>query len=153
MKTRPHCRQCLFVAILLLTGLACNSPAQTDTTTAGDPPTRPLSEPVADASAGVENLSVEAFREKMDDPNTVIVDMRTPEETAQGMIEGAIQIDYKSPGFAEQVAKLDRDKTYLLYCRSGRRSGLGGEIMSEMGFDRLYNLEGGYLAWQERQAQ
>lgn len=96
-----------------------------------------------------KNLDVAAFKAKMEDENTVVLDVRTPRETAQGMIEGAIELDIKAPDFAEQVAQLDKDKTYLVYCRSGRRSVTACNIMAEQGFPELYNLLGGYLEWQQ----
>ncbi|MCB0638920.1 MAG: rhodanese-like domain-containing protein [Lewinella sp.] len=93
------------------------------------------------------NLDVAGFRAKMNDNNVVILDVRTPQETAQGMIEGAIEINVTAPDFAQRVAELDKDKTYLVYCRSGRRSVTACNIMAEQGFSDLYNLLGGYLAW------
>ncbi len=83
----------------------------------------------------------------MPDPNVVILDVRTPAETAHGKIEGAIEIDYNSPDFALKVGGLDKSKTYLVYCRSGNRSGKACSMMQQQGFTRLYNLQGGMLAW------
>lgn len=94
-----------------------------------------------------KNLDVAAFKAKMNDENIVVLDVRTPEETAQGMIEGAIELNVKAPDFAKKVAELDKDKTYLVYCRSGRRSVTACDIMAEEGFSDLYNLQGGYLEW------
>lgn len=80
-------------------------------------------------------------------PGVVVLDVRTPEETAQGKIQGAIELDFRSPDFAAEVAKLDPEKTYLVYCRSGNRSGKACHLMAEKGFKNLFNLSGGYLAW------
>ncbi|MCC6725269.1 MAG: rhodanese-like domain-containing protein [Saprospiraceae bacterium] len=96
---------------------------------------------------GYTDLDVAAFKAKIAEPGIVLLDMRTPEETAQGMIEGAGQLDYEAPSFEAEVAKLDKSKTYLLYCRSGRRSGEACTYMAKQGFKNLYNLKGGYLAW------
>ena len=96
-----------------------------------------------------KNLDVTAFKAKMNEENTIVLDVRTPEETAQGVIEGAIELDVKAPDFAEKVAQLDKDKSYLVYCRSGRRSVTACNIMAEEGFSDLYNLLGGYLEWSE----
>lgn len=93
------------------------------------------------------NLEVADFRAKIDDDNVVILDVRTPAETAQGMIEGAIELNVNAPDFAQRVSELDKDKTYLVYCRSGRRSVTACNVMHNQGFDSLYNLVGGYLAW------
>lgn len=82
-----------------------------------------------------------------DDAITVI-DVRTPEEYAQGHIDGATLLDFYEPTFADQLAELDRDGTYLLYCRSGNRSGQAASIMSELGFDQVYDAQGGVIAYE-----
>ena len=95
----------------------------------------------------VTDLTVPAFAEKMDDRGVVILDVRTPAETAEGKIPGAREIDFRAPDFADRIAELDPKKTYLVYCRSGNRSGQATQRMAELGFKKLYNLEGGFLAW------
>ena len=80
-------------------------------------------------------------------PDVVILDVRTPGETAAGMIEGAVEIDFRGDNFKDQISALDKDKTYLVYCKSGGRSASACEIMQEMGFEKLYNLDGGYTRW------
>jgi rhodanese-related sulfurtransferase len=94
-----------------------------------------------------QNLTVNEFRQKMTDPNVVVLDVRTPEETYLGKIEGAQELDFRNPNFAEEVEKLDKSKTYLVYCRSGARSEKACNLMAEKGFPLLFNLKGGYLAW------
>lgn len=100
-------------------------------------------------SEGYTNLDVAAFKAKMAEPGIVLLDVRTPEETAEGMIEGAGQLDFEAANFEAEVDKLDKSKTYLIYCRSGNRSGQACELMAEKGFKSLYNLKGGYIAWTE----
>jgi len=68
-------------------------------------------------------------------------------EVAQGMIENAIQIDFNASDFESKIAALDKDKEYLMYCRSGNRSGRACKMMQKKGFKNLYNLEKGYSAW------
>lgn len=82
-----------------------------------------------------------------EDPAVTVVDVRTPEEFADGHLEGAELIDFYDATFAAQLAELDPDGTYLLYCRSGNRSGQATAMMAELGFDRAYDLEGGVIAW------
>jgi rhodanese-related sulfurtransferase len=77
----------------------------------------------------------------------VVLDVRTPGEFAQGHLEGAVLVDYLSPGFREEMAGLDRTKTYLVYCRTGNRSTSALGIMSELGFRSYYHLEGGITRW------
>lgn len=71
--------------------------------------------------------------------DAVIIDVRTPGEFASGHLDGAINIDVQSPDFAEQIMQLDKDGDYLVYCRSGNRSGQAISQMSQMGFSELTN--------------
>lgn len=88
------------------------------------------------------------WEQAQQDGNAVILDVRTPEEWSQGIIPGAIHIDYyKGQGFIEEVAQLDKSKTYYVYCRSGARSGNACNIMGELGFEKAFNLEGGIMEW------
>ena len=92
----------------------------------------------------------EAYRliqENRDNPNFVIIDIRTPQEYQAGHIDGAVNIDYYSPNFKEELNKLDKTKTYLIYCRTGHRSGLAMPIFKELGFQKVYELGGGITAW------
>ena len=79
--------------------------------------------------------------------NFIILDVRTPQEYVSGHLEDAINIDYYSPTFQESLATLDKDKTYLLYCRTGARSSQAFEMMKEMDFKNIYNMLGGIVAW------
>ena len=73
--------------------------------------------------------------------------MRTPEEFAQGHLNGAINIDYESSTFKEDIGKLDKGFTYLVYCRTGVRSGMAQGIMEEAGFKHVTSLIGGITEW------
>ncbi len=95
----------------------------------------------------------EAYRliqENKNNPNFVIIDVRTPEEFKSGHIEGAINIDYYSPDFKERISRLDRNKTYLVYCESGVRSSLAMIVFKELGFKKVYNMAGGIKKWKDR---
>ena len=98
-------------------------------------------------SALFQSVGVKAFKEKMALPDVVIVDVRTPEEVAQGKIKGAININVNGSDFAQKITELDKEKTYLVYCRSGMRSARACNILCNKGFTKVVNLEGGYLAW------
>lgn len=93
------------------------------------------------------DITIADFKEKMVAENTVILDVRTARETANGIIEGAQEIDFRSDGFRERIAALDKEKTYLVYCKSGGRSSSATSMMKEMGFENVYNLLGGYDGW------
>jgi rhodanese-related sulfurtransferase len=83
-------------------------------------------------------------------PEFVVLDVRTPEEYRDGHLEGAVMIDFRSNGFREKVEALDREKTYLVYCRTGNRSGSAISMMEEMGFRRIYHLADGIKGWKEK---
>ena len=93
----------------------------------------------------------EAFdliQENQNNPGFVILDVRTAEEFASGYIENAINIDYYSDTFRDELDNLDKNKAYLVYCRSGGRSGSTLDIMAELGFKEVYNILGGMINWQ-----
>jgi rhodanese-related sulfurtransferase len=71
-----------------------------------------------------------------------VIDVRTPQEFGQGHLDGAELLDIYDPGFRDDVAGLDRDATYLLYCRSGNRSGQAAALMQDLGFAEVYDAGG-----------
>ncbi|GAB6112710.1 rhodanese-like domain-containing protein [Desulfomicrobium salsuginis] len=77
----------------------------------------------------------------------LILDVRTPGEFRQGYIEGAVLLDYYEPDFRERFAALDRTATIFTYCRSGNRSSHVLALADELGFQRVFDLRGGILAW------
>ncbi len=79
-------------------------------------------------------------------PNAVLLDVRTPAEFASGKVKGATNIDIYSPSFGTAISKLDKNKTYFVYCRSGARSGQACNVMADQGFEKLYNLAGGIVS-------
>lgn len=80
----------------------------------------------------------------------VVLDTRTPDEYGKSHLEGALFLNYSADDFWEQVARLDREKTYLVYCHSGGRSGETVAYMKENGFKKAYNMEGGIVAWKRK---
>jgi len=72
-------------------------------------------------------------------PNTVLLDVRTPEEYAAGHLPGAQNLNYQAPDVAQQLQRLDPKKTYVLYCRSGNRSSKTAVLMQEKGFPQVIN--------------
>ena len=95
-----------------------------------------------------KDIQAGAFKTLMKDKNAVVIDVRTGREIAQGKIKGALEMNIMDSAFRNKIKKLKKDKTYLMYCRSGNRSGKACRIMAEEGFQDLYNLAGGYQAWQ-----
>lgn len=80
---------------------------------------------------------------------SVILDVRTAEEFESGYIKGALNMDIRGGAdFVASIETLDKSKPYFVYCRSGARSGQACQLMSQMGFSAVYNLDGGVLAWE-----
>lgn len=80
--------------------------------------------------------------------NSVILDVRTEDEVDNGKIPNSIAIDiHKGQGFIDEIEKLDKSKSYFVYCRSGARSGQACSIMNQLGFEKAYNLIGGIMEW------
>jgi len=79
----------------------------------------------------------------------LILDVRTLLEFSNEYIEGAINLDFQSETFKDELSKLDRNRTYLVYCASGRRSGNSLKIMQEIGFTEVYEISGGIVAWKQ----
>lgn len=80
----------------------------------------------------------------------VILDIRTPAETAEGHIDGATFIDFLGGDFEQEISKLNKRRTYYVYCRSAKRTIPATEKMMEMGFKNVYMLEGGLNNWMEK---
>lgn len=94
-----------------------------------------------------ENLDGVSFKEKFKTTQgAVLVDVRTAGECRGGTIQGAKNIDFMSPAFKDEFLKMDKNKEYFLFCRSGNRSGQACNILSKEGF-KVYNLDGGIGAW------
>ncbi len=77
----------------------------------------------------------------------VIIDIRTPQEYQSGHLEGALNIDYYSDEFLDTLKSLDRNSTYIIYCRRGIRGGAALGMMRDMGFKDVYNILGGLAQW------
>ena len=81
------------------------------------------------------------------DDDAVLIDVRTKGEHDEVRIPNSKLIDIMSPAFIEEIEKLDKDKSYYLYCRSGNRSYHAGRAMIQKGFSKVYNLEPGIIGW------
>jgi len=96
------------------------------------------------------NLSQEEWTaQKANDSQPKILDVRTPEEYEEGYIPDAQNIDIRmGQGFLDALKELDTSVPYYVYCRSGARSNQACQLMSQLGFEKVYNLEGGILDWE-----
>lgn len=129
------------LCVLLLGFMACQSHTATD------------KNEVATQNAvqgAIRNLSVVEFEQQLNQPNTLLLDVRTPEEYAQGHLPNATLLDIQAKDFDQQIAALDKNKTVLVYCAAGGRSADAAERLKKTGFRQINNLEKGYNDWAEQ---
>ncbi|RSK43998.1 rhodanese-like domain-containing protein [Hymenobacter rigui] len=91
------------------------------------------------AAPSVTKIPPQEAKALLQQPNTILLDVRTPEEYAAGHLAGAKNLDFKSPDFASQLTTLDPNNVYVLYCRSGNRSNQAGLVMQDKGFKKVLN--------------
>jgi rhodanese-related sulfurtransferase len=120
---------------------------------AGDPAvpnTAPATVPAAPSAAAIALVTQDALlaRQAKHDPTLLVLDVRSTEEFAQGHVPGAVNIPHDQ--VASRMAEVPKDKDVVLYCRSGRRTGLAAEVLSANGYTRLLHLEGDMNAWLEK---
>lgn len=96
-------------------------------------------------------ISVDDFyrlvSENKKNKDVVIIDFRTQEEYKGGHLENAININFYDNNLKDILNNLEKDKIYLIYCRSGNRSRKALKIMEELNFKQVYNMEGGIIQW------
>jgi len=97
----------------------------------------------------MEDLTQEEWIKRLNEAeNQVVLDVRTPNEWEEGVIENAVLLDIMdTEHFMEKVSEMDTEKPYFIYCRSGNRSGQACRYMDSKGFINTYNLLGGMLEW------
>jgi rhodanese-related sulfurtransferase len=128
---------------LTVTGGLFSSCFNATTPTTTTPPTETL---IAEDITAEEAFAL--IQANQQNPDFVIIDVRTPEEFATGYLENAINIDYYSAAFSDEIKTLDKNRTYLIYCRSGARSGQALGLMAVLQFAEVYSISGGITAWQ-----
>lgn len=99
------------------------------------------------SEAKITNLKPAEFLAKTKANPGIIVDVRTPEEVAQGHLANASFIDFYADDFATKAAMVNKNSPVYVYCRSGGRSANAAEIFAKTGHKEVYNLEGGITAW------
>ena len=104
------------------------------------------------SATGFESVGADEFARKIAKEGVQIVGVRTASEYAEGHIPNAVNIDVYSPDFAEKIAKLDKERTVAIYCRSGRRSKSAAEQAVKQGF-KVVELDGGVLSWKGKLEQ
>ncbi len=104
----------------------------------------------AQQTEGVIVISPEEAKTAMAaEEELTLVDIRTPKEFVQGNIDGAENINFFDRDFEEQMLQFDKEETIYIYCRSGNRSAKAAKKLKEMGFKEIYDIEGGFLNWED----
>lgn len=126
----------IFSAVLLSLIISCSNSSSASSAAQTNQQTETT------ASASYNNLTVdEVVTLWKSNPDIVLIDVRTPDEIKEtGSIEGATNIDFKASDFKENVSALDKSKEYIIFCRSGNRSGQASQIMADLGFTNINNL-------------
>ena len=103
------------------------------------------------AQTKIENVDATTFKKLIDEKKSVLIDLRTSDELKmKGYIKGSTQIDYFQNNVEAVITKLDKKKTYLIYCAGGGRSGECAELMQKLGFTHVVNLEKGFDDWKKK---
>lgn len=98
----------------------------------------------------VETIAPKVFAEKLKAAkNPQLLDVRTPEEFKSGHIGNAVNVDWYEDDFAAKAAKYDKSKPVFVYCKAGVRGKKAANKLAELGFTKIYNLEGGIDKWNE----
>jgi len=124
MHARTRLAAAIFVAVVGLSGCSSDSGAVTTVDAAG-------------------------LVEVAQDPDVVVLDVRTPQEYGEGHVPGAVNIDLSSPTFAEEIEALPKESAYVVYCRSGNRSAQAADQMAEAGFTEVYDVDAGLVTLAE----
>jgi len=97
----------------------------------------------------IQKIEVSTFKEHIKNKEVQLIDVRTPKEYKQGAIKNAILMNFYEDNFEEQLLTLNKEKPVYLYCHSGGRSGKASKKLFHLGFKKIYDLKGGYKAWQK----
>ena len=134
----------LLFFFLLVSAISCHNNTKVQpTNSASETPTLEKATVVS-----YQNLNVQDFSQAIDQKDEVVIlDVRTPEETSSGKIEGAMELNFYDKDFADRLLALDTNKSYYVYCKAGGRSAKTARLMVKNGFSKVFNLEGGYTQW------
>jgi rhodanese-related sulfurtransferase len=103
------------------------------------------------AEAAIELVAPSEAAQILEDrsPEVVLLDVRTAEEYSEAHVPGSVNIDFYAADFADQLDALPKDVPYVVYCRSGNRSGTTMDIMQDLGFTEVWDVDGGIIAWSQ----
>lgn len=131
----------LTIPVVMIGCSETNNTTEKTVTTKIEVMQEPTNQPV------VEDVDVAKFKELIASEKGLVIDVRTPEEWATGVIEGAIQINFFNPAFETEINKLDKNKEIYVYCKAGGRSTKAAKKIEALGFKKVCNLLGGIGGW------
>lgn len=102
-----------------------------------------------EAEIFLKNINATEFKKLVDAGNGITLDVRAPEEIADGYINNASIVNYYDEDFEKKINLIPKDKEIYIYCKSGGRSSEAAEILQKNGFNRIYQLENGIIEWEE----
>jgi rhodanese-related sulfurtransferase len=114
----------------------------------GKSPSESGSTQTTQATGSIEQVDAAQFKKLTESPNALILDVRTAAEVAEGHLPNAVNIDIYGSDFMAKIQELPKDREILVYCTVGARSQQAADILSKQGFAKVYNLDGGIVAWQ-----
>lgn len=140
----------IIIAIPLLSLLACGGVEDTENSENEVNKEIENKEITADAKEQiVEDLDNETFKSYLASKGGTLIDVRTPEEVAEGAIEGAVNMNFTNGDFEAGIDSLNTESPVFVYCAAGGRSGKARDLLKEKGFTEIYNLKDGYSNWVE----
>ena len=130
----------LISGIIFTSIVACSGNANPEATT----------EQITGQQEVVVDVTVKQFKTLLIEQGGTIIDVRTPEEWAEGTIANAKKINFYDEDFASQIDIIDNTNPVFVYCKLGGRSSSAADVLKEKGFSKVYNLDGGITAWLDR---
>ena len=136
-----------FLCTLWLSVACQPSPDATQQESAASPASSAAQSPNEPINVRLDPQAFDAKLQQLD--NEQLIDVRTPAEYEAGHLTNATMIDFRKEDFREKVAELDKDQPVMVYCAAGGRSTAAAEVLEELGFSQIYELEGGITRWKE----
>ena len=139
------------LCFILFVALSCsnkNEPTQVEKPVE-EPPLSDVAKQLRESYTEVKKVSISEAKTLAKKEGYTFIDLRTPGEIEKGKIEGAIEINMKSPNAIDKVFELPRENKYILYCKSGGRSGTAAKLFSQYGFTNTVDMTDGYSGWKK----
>ena len=141
----------ILVTVWVFIGVGCSVAEDTvDSSAMPDEALRPVAGAMSDetTSQSMKPRDLMAYLEIAERP--VVLDVRSPEEYAEGHVPGAVNVPYDQIGARLDFLDAYRDRGFVVYCRTGRRAGIAETVLIEAGFEHVWDLEGHMVAWMEQ---